>query len=200
MTSPDPSPSLHARLRAATAFAHRLLEDEIDLLHEPLQRERFVHALIGFHGFHCVWEPAVAPLLPPGVAPRPRRPLIEDDLRRLGLSRECIDAIVPCLPAAALGADPETALGSLYVLEGSTLGGRVIARELAHAPWCPAEGLRYFDPYGHDVGARWRHTLAVLAAARGDPDRIVAGALRTFEILRAWLVPLLAERRMRASS
>lgn len=181
--------SLHARLRAATAAAHRALEDALDLLREPPDRERFVRVLVGFHGFHRVWEPAVASQLPPGGAPPPRRALIEHDLRRLGLTDACLDAIAPCAAATALGADAPTALGSLYVLEGSTLGGQVITRHLAQAPWCPHEGLRTFAPYGDAAGARWRDTLALLAAARGDPEQIVAGALLTFAILLAWLVP-----------
>ena len=121
------------------------------------------------------------------------------DLRALGLGEDRIRAIASCAPAASLGDDPDAALGSVCVLGGSTLGGRVITRHLRQAPWCPPEGSRYFDPYGDDTGSHCRHTLAQLAITRGDPDRIVAGAVRTFELLQRWLVPPSDDRPMRAA-
>ena len=188
MKAQQPS-SLHARLRTETAPAHERLERSLDLLRRPLDRDRFTTLLIGFYGFHRAWEPALARRLPAAFIPGPRVPLIEQDLGVLGLGDDTIGAIPRCAQATALGDHPDTALGSVYVLEGSTLGGRVIARHLGEAPWWPPAGLRYFDPYGDETASRWRHTLAQLAAAGGDADRIVAGAVRTFEILQHWLVP-----------
>lgn len=179
--------ALHARLRAATAAAHEALEDALDLLRLPLDAQRFRRVLAGFHGFHRAWEPAIARRLPAALVPRPRLPLIEQDLRALGWGDAELGAIALCAPAAALADSADSALGSLYVLEGSTLGGRVIMRQVGAAAWCPPQGLRYFDPYGAETTARWRATLVHLADARGDSDRIVAGAVRTFEMLREWL-------------
>lgn len=188
MTEVQPA-GLHARLRAETAAAHEGLERALDLLRPSLDRDRFTAVLVRFHGFHRAWEPALARSLPAAVMPSPRLPLIEQDLGALGLGADSIAAIPPCVQAASLAVHADTALGSVYVLEGSTLGGRVIARHFAQAPWWPLTGLHYFDPYGDGTAARWRQTLAQLAAAGGKPDRIVAGAVRTFEILQHWLVP-----------
>ena len=181
--------SLHARLRTETAPAHERLERSLDLLSRPLDRDRLTALLVRFHGFHQDWEPALACCLPAELVPRPRLPLLEHDLRTLGVGNDIMTAIPSCAHAASLGEHQDTALGSVYVLEGSTLGGRVVARHFAEAPWWPAAGLGYFDPYGDETATRWRHTLAQLAAAGGDADRIVAGAVRTFEILQLWLVP-----------
>ena len=120
--------------------------------------------------------------------PRRRLALIEQDLRALGINENAIRAIDPCAAAACLGDNPDTALGSAYVLEGSTLGGRVITQHLSKASWCPSGGLQYFNPYGDETGSNWQALLRHLATATGDTDRIVAGALRTFEILQDWLV------------
>ena len=78
-------------------------------------------------------------------------------------------------------------LGVLYVLEGSTLGGRLIARHVE-----PALGLingrgdAYFRGHGEATGALWRETAEAIAAV---PDVyaevLIAAALRTFEIFRA---------------
>ena len=180
---------LHARLRTETAPAHERLERSLDLLRRPLERERFTALLIRLHGFHQAWERALALRLPAASVPGPRLRLIAQDLGALGLGDDTIGAIPHCAQAASLGDHPDTALGSVYVLEGSTLGGRMIAHHLSEAAWLPPAGLRYFDPYGDATAARWRQTLAQLADAGGDADRIVAGAVRTFEILQHWLVP-----------
>ena len=187
----QPSSLLRDRLRCATQKAHEVLEGSLDLLHQPPEREYFVRLLVRFHGFHRIWDSAVARQLPDTVLPRPRVVLIEHDLRALGLNENAIRTIctlAPCAAATRLGDHPDTALGSAYVLEGSTLGGRVITEHLSEASWCPPGGLQYFNPYGDKTGSNWQAMLRHIAVAPGDTDRIVAGALCTFEILQEWLV------------
>ena len=82
------------------------------------------------------------------------------------------------------------ALGMLYVLEGSTLGGRLILRTLA-AKGVSDPDLAFLDPYGSESGARWREFLAVLEnETGGDAGRIgdaEKGAVRGFEHAEAVL-------------
>lgn len=77
-------------------------------------------------------------------------------------------------------------LGTMYVMEGSTLGGQVIARQLATA----GIPLRhYFTGHGARTGALWKsfcQQLAEAAPAAG-PDDVVAAASRAFHHLGAWL-------------
>ncbi len=80
-------------------------------------------------------------------------------------------------------------LGAAYVLEGSTLGGQIIARHLEETlglrDGC---GYRYFRSYGPDVGAQWKAFRAELlraSSATNDPV-IVRAARETFEILHRW--------------
>jgi heme oxygenase len=176
-------------LRAATAAAHARLEAGLDLLGEPLSRDRFVAVLSRFLGFHRAWEPAVARALgPEALAERGRTALIEADLERLGMAPTAIAALPVCAAAAAVGG-PAGALGSLYVVEGSTLGGQVIARALKDAPWLPPGGLSYFDPYGARTGAMWRAFRSFLDdhAAAHDRDALYSGARDTFALLQDWL-------------
>ncbi|CAN5243769.1 biliverdin-producing heme oxygenase [soil metagenome] len=190
-TLADPTPAIIVDLRTATARQHEALESELALLDEPLSRERFVAALCGFLGFHQVWEPAIAATLgdAAGMAWRSRIELLIQDLRALGCADDSIAAIRPCTDAAALVASPAHAWGSLYVMEGSTLGGQVISRRLRDVPWVPEHGLRYFDPYGQHTGARWKETRAQLSAAgeQHDPAAISTAAVATFELLRHWV-------------
>ncbi len=79
------------------------------------------------------------------------------------------------------------ALGALYVLEGATLGGRIIRRELA-VRGASLTGLEFLDPYGEAAGDRWRSFLAVLEL-RGadDPDGVERGAIAAFGFAEACL-------------
>lgn len=182
---------LAGRLRIATADAHRRLEAELDLLRPPLGRARFTGLLERFYGFHLVWEGAVAAVAGLGVLMRQRSRLerLRADLAALGITPGRIAAAPRCTAAAGLGRSLPAALGSLYVMEGSTLGGQVIGRALQGASWLPPRGLTYFDPYGPRTGAMWRafRTAADLICPAGEEPAVEAGAAETFELLRTWL-------------
>ena len=180
-------------LRAATRDAHERLETALDLLAPPLERVRFLHVLTRFHGLHAAWEPAVLARsdLAPVMAGRSRLAHLEADLRALGMDPADVDALPACPAAAALAGTQAGAWGSLYVMEGSTLGGKVIARALAGAPWLPPAGLTYFDARGARTGPLWRELglrLDAAGAALGR-DALARGARAAFDTVRAWVVP-----------
>lgn len=185
------APGLLQRLRAETAEAHASLEAALDILAEPLRQDRFARLLERFWGFHAAWEPALARALGDDafLAPRGKLALLQRDLVALGRTADQIERLPLCLEAARLTADHGSALGSLYVMEGSTLGGQVISRALQAAPWLPAGGLGYFDPYGPLTGQMWRgfRDYASAHASPAADDIIVDGARAAFERLQAWL-------------
>lgn len=192
--TPSGSPTdVMLRLRKETAGSHARLEKALALLDPPLARERFVTLLERFYGFHAVWEPVIAPHFDPDfLQPRRRIRLIEADLIALG--HHPADTKPPfCFGAAALGRSPEAALGSLYVLEGSTLGGQVIARGLQGTGW--GERIRYFNPYGEGTGTMWSalKTLVRTRSGTSSDPKIMAGALATFDLLQDWLSPAFPE-------
>jgi len=177
-----------ARLRAETAEAHRRLEDNLDIFGKIASADARRRLVQRFHGLHAGAEAALAPWLTAvdGLAfgDRSRLPQLRRDLAALG----CGDPAPPaCRVAAPAGA--AEALGLLYVLEGSSLGGRVIGRRLA-ADGIDDTGLSFLDPYGPQVGEQWRAFTAVLERETvGDADReaAVAGALRGFQLALDWL-------------
>ena len=186
-TAPE---ALAAFLRRATADAHSRLESALDLLGPPPTRERFIHLLGRFHGFHIEWEAALHRR--PSMAflgPRRRTPNLVRDLTALGLGEADLERLPRCAAAGALAQTDEAALGSAYVMEGSTLGGQLIGRALAGAAWLPPSGLTYFPPYGAATGEMWRsfRAWADAHAASRRRDQVAAGANRTFETLQAWL-------------
>lgn len=84
-------------------------------------------------------------------------------------------------------ARPEMVVGMLYVSEGSTNGGRFLAKSAARALGVPPgsrSGFRSLDPYGDLQPARWASFKAGLDAVDfTDPERdqIRTGAVRMFE-------------------
>jgi heme oxygenase (biliverdin-IX-beta and delta-forming) len=81
---------------------------------------------------------------------------LREDLAALGAPAHDIDSWERCnqLPETeSLGA----AIGCLYVLEGSTLGGRVISKRFGETLGiAPGSGGRFFNGYGAETGERWR--------------------------------------------
>ena len=183
------------RLRAATRTAHEQLESALTLLEPPIPADRVVGVLERFYGFHAALEPALGAVLPePLLRPRLKLPLLEQDLQRLGIGRQRLSTLPVCSAASGLCESAADAAGALYVLEGSTLGGRIISRSLQACPWYPPQRLRYWDPYGSDTGRRWSETLAYLQSlAPTGSDAIIRSAIATFDLLLAWL-PLQPER------
>jgi heme oxygenase len=178
---------LTAELRARTAAEHQGLEAALDMLTLVREPERLRTLLERFYGFHAVWEPAIAASpVAAFAADRGRLACLRTDLVGLGLSEADLAALPRCRPAAALAGTSARAIGSLYVMEGSTLGGQVISRALKDAG---RESLAYFNPYGRETGARWRAFAAWAedAAAGEDRETAVASAEATFALLRTWL-------------
>lgn len=91
-------------------------------------------------------------------------------------------------------ADASAAFGAVYVVEGATLGGQVIARQVIPALTVSAErGCRFFSGYGAETGERWRATRDAIAAhlastvAPDAADETIAGARMTFSLIGATL-------------
>ena len=84
----------------------------------------------------------------------------------------------------------EAVLGSMYVVEGSTLGGAMIARDVENRLGLTAEtGCAYFRSYGRNVAAMWKSFGAVLMEASSPEadDLIVGAAQDTFTVMHDWL-------------
>ena len=88
--------------------------------------------------------------------------------------------------------DTDDALGRLYVLEGSTLGGTFIDRHLSGLPSLSGVRLRAFSPYGAQTGAMWhafRRVTRAHVAGGGDADAMLSAATGTFRALAQWCRP-----------
>lgn len=177
------------RLRVETRPQHEALERTLNLLSPTLEMARYHAILRQFHRFWCGWQPLAHGLLSDErdlLTGRDRTPLLSADLAYFGLAPLPADGPLPPL------ADADAALGSLYVLEGSTLGGQVIARHLeTRLGLRDGAGYAYFQGYGRQNGPMWaamRERLARHPAEGPAADRLVTGAKQTFAILEQRLV------------
>lgn len=183
-------------LRTETAVEHRITERALNLLDPDLGRPRLAAVLDRLHRFWLAAETGLddwAARFPVDATAlswsrRRRAGLFALDLRSLGAATSPAAAL-PDLPGIP-GTDE--ALGRLYVLEGSTLGGVLIDRHLAALPGLGDVRMRAFSPYGADTGALW-HALRTATCARvaggGDVATMVGSARATFAALAAWCSP-----------
>ncbi len=189
------SPSVHARLRQGTSRAHRDLEQRLDLTGPTLSVARYRRVLQAFHGFYEPLESrlrraAVVVLATPPVELRARAEWLARDLTALGMTSAEIARLPRCsqLPEIARAAQLG---GCLYVLEGASLGGQVIARALDRLETPLGCASEFFTGDGAQTGPRWRAVLAWLEQlGRRDAcstDEMVEAARATFEGLTHWL-------------
>ena len=148
--------------------------------------------LAAFLGYIEPWEALVRLQLEPVAADlgdRRKVHLLRQDLDDLGLTPSEVELIPRCerLPAIdSLAA----AIGSMYVLEGSTLGGQILSRHTARLPGLSdGRGGAYFRSYGSEVGEKWREfgRVAELAVPPALHAAAVESALETFETFAGWV-------------
>jgi heme oxygenase len=179
--------SVHNELRAATRAIHRRLHrhpalaaaarGEIDL-------DDYRQLLRRLYGFHQAFENVYA-----GAAQRlrlvagSRAELIALDLAALGAMRADISRLPLCALHQPSG-EP-AALGALYVVEGSALGGALIAQALAPVA---GDARRFFlgCPSGRAI---WPTLLARVEALAPGAQRVSAieAAVETFQVFEEWM-------------
>lgn len=149
------APLLEA-LRSATRAAHRELDSGLSLRAGTVTIERYVAFL---QGVLLVVEPLEQHLARKARSIPRRAELLRADLRALGAHDSF--ATPPVLPAL----DSRAAVaGATYVLEGSSLGGVILAREIGQGLELNGRALGYLTLYGDRVGEHWREVVAELEA------------------------------------
>jgi heme oxygenase len=207
--TPDarPPPNIRAALRHLTQPAHDRLHAQPQfaaLLRGDLRRPAYAALLLRLLGLHAPIEAGLArhaqsrwlgwAAAAPGLT---RAARLTRDLRALGLEAAEIeaapmaDAVLPPL------AHPAAALGCAWVVEGSALGGAVLAARLAATPGLAgtACGSFFGGVDGQDSGvqaARWRACGRAVEDCGAAPGQWVAlrdAAVATFDAFETWLGP-----------
>ena len=181
--------TVHQYLKFATAAAHSSLECVLAKRGYFEGREQYIHYLQRFLAFQLeaerVLDTPVTLEAIPDWPQRQRASLARADLAILGAPERRFDgASLPPVLAT------EQALGIVYVLEGSTLGGAWLLRQLAPLGVTATQGGSYLASYGANRGKMWQRFLFMLEEAhlrRVRADSIAAAALATFAAARYYL-------------
>jgi len=185
-------------LREKTRPHHQAIERNrllTELLRPTLTRDVYTEVLARFYGF---LKPLEELLLQNGVEAgleallkdRLKTDLLEGDLGQMGVDVDALRRIPLCseLPACDR---PSKCMGILYVLEGSTLGGQMIAAAVKNSLGIDTgSGAAYFNGYGTSTRTMWEGTCRLLEkydqGTETERAETVAAAADTFDRLNRW--------------
>ena len=181
------------RLKQETHDLHLATEAAMPFGDPAFDKNAYIALLQRTYGFFKTWE-AAALLYAEGtiaglVRERSRLNTLTKDLAFFHRT-EYMDGMPPgYLPPMR---DQASLLGSMYVVEGSTLGGQLIARMLeVRLSLTNGSGYSFFAGAGPQTGKRWKAFGEVLTAwsseHASETDLIIAAARKTFEAYRSWV-------------
>lgn len=173
-------------LKTQTADSHKNLESlpvSASILSPDMKIEDYCHYLNLMHDVHKSTEEVIFPLLTGIVADlehRKKTPLIEEDLSFLNYNKRVSEKVFQITAISV-----PFALGILYVIEGSTLGGRFILKNVSVNPKLSGnEGVSYFNGYGDKTGSYWKNFLNMLSEYENTnncAEEIIEGAVYAFD-------------------
>lgn len=150
-----------------------------------MKKEDYAHYLKLMYDVHYDVEENIFPLLSgsiPDLKERKKKHLIEEDLAFLNYNKP--------LAGAVFNTENITipfALGILYVVEGSSLGGRFILKNIETIKGLDeGKGVLYFTGYGNKTGSHWKSFLNALTEYQEEnncEDEIIKGAIYAFDCI-----------------
>jgi len=178
-------------LKAATQHEHDALDAALDLMNPELEAAAYRRHIESFFGFYAPFESELAPLnwAEHGIDlhARCKAASLRADLISLGADDPDILPrchTLPLLPGIT------TAFGSLYVLEGASLGGQIISRHVEKRfGYTASHGASFFNGYGARTGEMWmtfRRAVDACGTEAEPREEMIAGALATFVAFREW--------------
>jgi heme oxygenase len=185
-------PDLLSRVRQECRAQHQRLEALLPF-HESLTLADYRKVLILFWGLFLPMEEALRKAeVPPSLdlCQRQRAPLLARDLAAMGMPAEALTRLPRCPDIPPVNTTAR-ALGCMYVLEGSTLGGQFIAK-LARQRLGLTEtsGCAFFFSHGEEVGRMWQSFCATVrehVLAPAAQQDFIATAANTFSTFVRWL-------------
>lgn len=183
------------KLREVTAPSHQALENlEISrkIISPEVTKSDYAEYLMYMHDVVEDIEKNIFPVLAPyipDINSRKRIHLIENDLQNMGV--EYKTGIKP-VTAEGFRNNTAFAFGAMYVVEGSTLGGRFIYKNInTILQYNENTGASYFAGYGNTTGSHWKQFLEAFTTYAADNtnavSEMIAGATHTFNAIKKYL-------------
>ena len=182
---------MFSRLKHETQSLHSQLELSVDIFNRLSSMDQYRLVLSRFYGFYSPLEKQLAlvngiDLV--GFDVRKKAHLLRQDLQTMGIQPDEMNRLSICedLPDTP---DLARALGCLYVLEGATLGGQIISRQLLRQGIDPDTGGAFFNSYGDNVGTMWLEFKACVEQQINHAHteaKVIEAAQDTFSKLNNW--------------
>lgn len=173
-------------IKSKTADSHRKLESlpiSASILSPSMKTADYIHYLCLMHDVHKNVEELIYPMLSGIIADlneRKKKHLIEEDLLYLNHNKSASNNVFDSANLTV-----PFALGILYVVEGSTLGGRFILKNIMTVPGLDKDqGISYFKGYGEKTGSYWKSFLTFLESYEKKyncGNTIIEGAVYAFD-------------------
>lgn len=172
------------QIKQETREAHQELEKQvITRLKHIRSNDDYGDILYKFYIYFQALEQQLSYYITPDILPdfkeRRKSERLKEDLDAIGYKAPAATG-----PVAIPQLDtPCKALGALYVMEGSVMGGPVIIRILEEK--CGIRtGISFFSGYGADTPSMWqsfRHYMNIQATTADTRQEIIAAANETFK-------------------
>lgn len=191
MYSPGIVGAAAAHVKKETSLLHAALEEEMmPRLLQVKSNSDYARLLQLFYGYFHPLEEILSGFITgdmlPGYPERRKSGWLLQDLAALGYAAGPV-ATAQMLPSIS---SPSSAMGALYVMEGSTLGGKHILLQLKkQLPTLPTASCSFFSGYGAHTGPMWKSFVAALNEI-DDPSHIAtvtASANDTFLNFSLWI-------------
>lgn len=182
------------KLRTATAQSHTALEElpvSKSIIKPEVSNQEYINYLTLMYNVVKDTEENIYPIIEhifEDLGERKKTHYLENDIKKLGAKLP--EGKTP-LTSTGFNASPGFAVGVMYVIEGSTLGGRVIYKNInSSLGHTEEDGASYFAGYGNTTGSHWKKFLEKFTTYTIDNNceaEVLAGADYAFNAIRQHL-------------
>jgi len=172
---------LSTHIKEETKKAHQELEKKVVLKMKAIRSDAdYADFLSSFYVYFNAVEQIIAPYITAEILPdhseRRNSEYLKSDIQELGAKvAQPSEISLPKVNSLA------EALGAMYVMEGSIMGGPIIVDILKK--YGITKGFSFFSGYGPDTGKMWANFISVLntkAGSEADQQKAIQAANQTF--------------------
>lgn len=172
MTNDATTSTFLDHLKTRTHTSHKKLESlpvSASILSETMTMQDYAHYLQLMYAVVQETETFIFPILShliPDLESRRKTPLLENDLAFIGSEIKPPNRVFNTTDFSF-----PFALGILYTVEGSSLGGRFILKNIQSVLGLDEkDGAQYFAGYGNKTGSYWKNFLHILTEYEQQND------------------------------
>ncbi|GAA4779114.1 biliverdin-producing heme oxygenase [Olivibacter ginsenosidimutans] len=188
---------LSTKIKEATKTAHQQLEVIVVKKLKAINNKRaYADFLKHFYAYFHAVEQQIAPFITTAILSdikdRRNASYLKQDIEALGETATALP-----YAEAPMITNVQQALGALYVLEGSIMGGSIIVKMLEKQGII--EGISFFSGYGPATGEKWTTFIGVLNTYSTQPEQekqAIQAANATFTNFEKVFNPTVTEKVM----